>query len=124
MAKAEIARTMERINTHYRLPSPPQLPDDLEIRYGFRRSARFDAKGIQLQTAGQIGVYLWSDVHCVHITRMDPVRRDFRSLEIALPDREIELKLISHEYGASPSWRGATAEVVNGFRAASSGPAN
>ena len=115
MAATDIARTMQRINTYYRLPSPPQLPDVLEIKYGFRRAAQFDASGIYLQEAHGFWEYLWSDVRRVHITRMDPVRRDFKSLEITLPDKEIELKLISHDYGTSPSWQGATAEVVNEF---------
>ncbi|MGO8744618.1 MAG: hypothetical protein ACLQNE_01390 [Thermoguttaceae bacterium] len=115
LAATDIARAMQRINIYYRLPSPPQLPDVLQIKYGFRRSARLDASGIHLQGAHEFREYLWSDVRRVHITRMDPVRRDFKSLEIALPDRELELKLISTEYGTSPSWRGATAEVVNEF---------
>ena len=45
------------------------------------------------------------------------MRRDFKSLEITLPDRELELKLIDTQYGTSPSWRGATAEIVNEFLA-------
>jgi hypothetical protein len=110
-----IARVTEQINRHYRLPPPPQVSDGVEFRYGnfFRRSARFDAMGIHLHGLKEIREYLWSDVRRVHITREDPVRRDFKSLEIVLPDREIELRVRMHEHVASPNWRGATAEAVN-----------
>ena len=49
LAATDVARAMQRINMYYRLPSPPQLPDVLEIKYAFRRSARLDASGIHLQ---------------------------------------------------------------------------
>lgn len=40
---------------------------------------------------------------------MDPVCRDFLSVEIVLPDREIVLSRTQH----GPAWGGATAEAVN-----------
>jgi len=115
MASGDIGRTMELVNAHYLLPPPPKVPDSVEIKYGnfFRRSARLDAIGIHVHTRKEDRQYLWGEVARVHITRMDAVRRDFARLEIVLPDREIELALITHEYGTSPTWRGATAEIVN-----------
>lgn len=115
MADADIALAVQRINRHYRLPAPPPLPEELEIKYGFRRRARLDGKGIELQSPRELRVYLWKEVCRLHVTREDPIRRDFRSLELVLPDRAIELKLISHEYGTSPSWGGASAELINEF---------
>ncbi|MCE5267454.1 MAG: hypothetical protein LLG00_06170, partial [Planctomycetaceae bacterium] len=45
----------------------------------------------------------------VDITRMDPLRRDFKCVEIALPDHTIELDLVTTPY------KGATAEEINEF---------
>ena len=49
----------------------------------------------------------------VRIVRMDPLRRDFHSLEIAFPDQEIKLMLVSTQYGTYPNWQGATSEEIN-----------
>lgn len=51
----------------------------------------------------------------VYITRMDPLRRDFQSIRIVFPDQEIEWRMVTHQGGTSPEWRGATAEQVNEF---------
>jgi hypothetical protein len=111
---ADMALVIQRINAVYRLPDPSPLPEVLAIKYGFRRSARFDSQGILLE-GKESRAYLWSEVGRVHITRIEPLRRDFTNLELVLPDREIELKFISHQGGRSPTWRGATAEVVSEF---------
>ena len=115
MTRADISHTMEVINTYYQLPTAPQVPDILEIKYGAfrRRLARFDSKGVHLQGGRDMRQYLWSEVRRVHVTRMDPLRHDFKSLELVLPDREIELKLVSTQYGTHPSWSGATGEAVD-----------
>jgi hypothetical protein len=112
----------ELINRHYRLPPPPAIDDELKVRYGFRKSARFDADGIHVVVCNKPMDYQWSDLQRLHITRIDPVRRDFVSLEIVLPDREIELKIVRHQggtsttwQGATPTWQGATPEEVNEF---------
>lgn len=115
LAPTDISRALQLINAHYRLPRPPQVPDELDIKYGnfFRRRLRLDAQGICFQGPKEARAYTWGEVQRVHITRMDRLRRDFSSLEIVLPDREIELWL----HGTSPNWRGATAEVVNVYLA-------
>ena len=119
MARTDIVVVMQWINKYYQLPPPPELPDVLEIKYGtlFRRRARFDFKGVHLHGAQELHEYLWSQVRRVHITRIDPVRRDFRRLEIVLPDQEIELSLVSTQGGTSLRWRGADAEVIAEFLA-------
>jgi hypothetical protein len=115
MAPADIREAIATINTHYRLPPPPDVPDALTIKYGFRRSVTLDNQGVHLLFGGTPHEYTWGEVLQVHITRMDPVRRDFTSVRIALPDQEIEWKLFTHQGGTSPEWRGATAEEINEF---------
>ncbi len=103
------------INEHYRLPPPPALSDSLTIRYGHRRIAVLDSRSIRINDRGRLQDYSWRDVRQAHITRVDPLRRDFSRLVIELPDREIELQILSPNGHATPSWRGAGAEVVNEF---------
>jgi hypothetical protein len=114
MSAKDISRTMELINTYYRLPAAPPLPDELVIKYGnfIRKLARFNAQGILIQGTK---AYLWSEVCRLHITRMDRLRRDFQCLEIVLPDLHVELTLISTQYGTNHNWRGASAEIINEF---------
>lgn len=115
MASGDLQEVIAVVNTHYRLPPPPTIPNSLAIKFGFRRSATFDRNGIHLVTGRTLHEYDWHDVRDIHIMRMDPLRRDFTSLVIALPDQEIELKLVTHQGGTSPTWRGATSEEVNEF---------
>jgi hypothetical protein len=103
------------INTHYQLPPAPDLPDRLTIKYGFRGSATVDHRGIQIADRNMPSDYAWHEVRGLQITRMEPKRRDFVSLQIILPDRELELKLVTHQGGTSPTWRGATPEVINEY---------
>jgi hypothetical protein len=77
-----------------------------------------DAKGICLNAAGEVRQYLWSEVERVHFTRMDPLRRDFRRLELSLPGHVIEFELVN----GTPSWRGAAAAVVDEFLKRHVGP--
>ena len=53
------------------------------------------------------------DVVDVHITRLDPLRRDFQRLELLLPDQEIELFFVSHQGGTTPTWHGTTSEQID-----------
>jgi len=115
MASADIQEVISAINRHYQLPPPPVVPATLTIKYGFRRSATFDHDGIHLMIGRSSHEYTWREIRKVHVTRMDPIRRDFKDLLITLPDHEIELKLITHEGGTTPTWRGATGEVINEF---------
>ncbi|MCU0720432.1 MAG: hypothetical protein MUC83_12060 [Pirellula sp.] len=115
MDSADIQRVVAAINKHYQLPAPPCVSATLTIQYGFRHSVTFDRQGVQLMSPGRPRLYTWRELSEIHITRMDPIRRDFKSLLMAFPDQEIELKLITHQGGTSPSWRGATAEEINEF---------
>ncbi len=58
-------------------------------------------------------VDLWGEVRRVYVTRPDPVRRDFTHLPVLLPGMEIEWKLVTHQGGTTPTWRGATAEEIH-----------
>lgn len=115
LAESDIQEVLAAVNTHYQLPPPPELPESLTIKYGFRRSASLDRNGVLLTVRGVPYVYMWHEIRNVHITRMDPLRRDFKSLEIEFPDRTIELKLVSTQGGVNPTWRGAIAEEINEF---------
>ena len=117
LASGDREAVLAVINANYLLPPPPPLPERLTIKWGnfFRRRAALDGDGIQLIVRGARKSYLWSDVRRLLITRIDPVRRDFTSLQLALPDEEIEWKLFTSEYGTHENWRGATAEEINEF---------
>jgi hypothetical protein len=115
LAGDQVRAVVAAINTHYQLPPPPKAPESLTIKYGFRRTATLDRNGVQLLVRGTPHTYLWHEIRGVHITRMDPVRRDFKSLEIAIPDQEIELALVTTQYGTNPTWRGATSEEISEF---------
>ena len=94
-------------------------------RRTFRRASRwnktsrcvvvFDCGGIHLTGGDTSGEYSWHDVREVRITRLDPVRRNFRELALVLPDQEVEFGFISRDRGMEPTWQGATAEEINEF---------
>ena len=115
MAPGDRQEVIAAINTHYRLPPPPKIPATLTVRYGLRDWATFSPKGIRVANRGETHDYLWADLQDVHITRVDPLRRDFLNLVITLPDREITLETIGQYGGPSPRWRGATPEEINEY---------
>jgi len=111
----DIPEIWAAVNAHYQLPPPPTLGESLTVKYGFRRSVTLDRSGIQLFVRGAPHMYLWREVRLAHFTRMDPLRRDFKSLELTLPDQTIQWKLSSTQYGTYPTWRGATSEEISEF---------
>lgn len=114
LASEERASVMDAINAHYRLPAPPLIPEKLTVQLGFRKQASFDASGIHLDTRGIPRFYRWDEVQRLLIERHDPLRRDFVTLELVLPDSVVELSHIYHDAGrATPNWHGASAEEVN-----------
>ncbi|NOX55209.1 MAG: hypothetical protein GXP27_12390 [Planctomycetes bacterium] len=115
MAAEDRREVIAAINTHYRLPPPPKIPAVLTIRYGLRNSATFSPGGIRVANRGETHDYSWTDLQDAHITRTDPLRRDFVTLVITLPDREIALETMGQYGGASPRWRGATSEEINEY---------
>lgn len=115
MAPADIQEVITAVNTHYKLPAPPEVPDAVTIKYGIRRSVTFDDDGIHLKIGGRVREYTWRELRSIHVVRIEPLRRDFTNLWIELPDEEIELTLVTHQGGTTPSWRGATAEELNEY---------
>jgi hypothetical protein len=115
LAADDILAVFAAINTRYRLPPPPEIGDTLTIKWGLRRAATFDRKGVQISKRGVPRMFLWHEVRQIQFTRMDPLRRDFKRLAIVLPDEEIELTLVTHQGGTSPTWRGATPEELSEF---------
>jgi hypothetical protein len=113
MASDDIRDVVDAVNAHYRLPPPPDVPERLTLKQGLRRKMVLDHQGIQIIVGDEPRVYLWSEVRHACMTRLDPMRRDFAKLLILLPDREIEWKLVTHQGGTTPTWRGATAEEIN-----------
>jgi hypothetical protein len=105
-------RLSEIINSVYRFPPLPEIPETLTIKYQMRNKATFDASGIHLSKRGQKTEYRWEDVRYLRLLQTDPLRRDFRTLQLFLPDEVIELQMVTHQGGSSPAWRGATAEVL------------
>jgi hypothetical protein len=113
MSSDDIREVISVINSHYQLPPPPIVPDTLILKYGFHRSVIFDNKGVHVLVAGTPYEFLWNEIEAIHITRMDPMRRDFHSLEIILPGLIIDFKHVTHQFGTSPTWHGASAELIN-----------
>jgi hypothetical protein len=112
---ADRQQVLAALNRHYRLPAAPPLPESLTIRFRLNGTATFARHGIQVAERGQPADYRWADVQHLHIARGDALRRDFAELNLVLPVREIELRMVTHQGGTSPTWRGATAEEINNF---------
>jgi len=113
LSRDDVKRVIALINSRYQLPPSPSIPDSLTINFGFRRRAAMGSTGIDLTTGGRQQFYSWGDVRRVHITRMDPLRRDFSVLEIFLPDDAITLRVLSQYGMPSPTWQGAASEELN-----------
>ncbi|MCI0377095.1 MAG: hypothetical protein L0215_05795 [Gemmataceae bacterium] len=109
----DLKQALSLINEMYRLPPAPKVPDTLTLQYRIGHAIILDAAGIRLGKRFSVydqpevdRSYSWDDVGRVHITRLDPLRRDFTNLEIVLPDEEIEFQRHMH---------GASREEVNEF---------
>jgi len=108
------------VNLHYRLPPPPIIGEILTLRYRGMRAVVLKTSGLSL---GKYALgkdqpeeqrwHSWQDVQRVHVTRADPVRRDFGRLEIVLPGEELLFMMVSGEH--KPAWQGSTAEQLNEF---------
>jgi hypothetical protein len=115
LADTDRQQVLAAINRHYVLKTPPELPESLTIKFRFRRTATFARHGIQIVERRHSYDYRWADVRHLQIARNDALRRDFAELNLVLPDREIELRMVTHQGGTSPTWRGASAEEINDF---------
>jgi hypothetical protein len=112
LGKEERREVFSAINEHYQLPPPPELPATLTIRWGCRRQATLDETGIHLGSADESQHYRWYEVRQILIARYEPLRRDFQSLDMALPDsaQDISLMVLT-----TPTWTGASAEHLSEF---------
>lgn len=117
IAPADIAEVYAAINEHFELPAPPELPDSAVINYGLfhRNSVTLCSEGLKVRHGVDEFEYEWSDVRDVHMLREEPLRRDFSSLLVTLPDREIELKVVRTQHTSHDNWSGATREVVAAY---------
>lgn len=91
LCPADLKEVVRRINEHYRLPPAPACPDSLRVELGPQRSIEFDRGGLRIRAREDVGEYSWEEVSRLRIVRIDPVRRDFLSLELKLPNCEFEL---------------------------------
>jgi hypothetical protein len=111
--QAEAQDLMRLINTHYCLPPPPVVPEVLRIRYAWRRKAEFDRAEIRLIIRGKTHHFGWKAVQGVRIVRADPLRRDFISLELMLPEHTVFLSLTAHQGLVSLTWTRAMTERLS-----------
>ncbi len=106
---ADGREVLAAINLVYQLPPPPETPDQLNLRVGFRKQVRLSSRGLEIHSAQQLRQVAWEQVDAVVFLRSDPVRRDFQRLIIGF--RPDELVLRTHQN--SPCWSGATAEQIS-----------
>ena len=95
----------------------PQLevPEELDISFGFRRHARFTPVGIQLWRGKQEPglVISWEEIAPIELNRIDHDRRDFRELKLRAP---ADAKPVLLTYvNCEPTWKGADAEFLAQF---------
>jgi hypothetical protein len=81
-----------------------ELPDDIALRYGFRKEILIAPGGLLLRDGGDETRYRWEDVRAIRIRRADHRRRDFESLEIELPDRVVTFSVRLNQGQTIRSW--------------------
>ena len=101
-----------------RVRPAPLLPEELALRYAFRKEILIAPGGLLLHDGGDETRYRWAEVQAIRIRRVDHRRRDFKSLEIELPDRVVTLSVRLHQGQTIRSWQATrggethSAEVV------------
>jgi hypothetical protein len=109
---------VEAIIDQLRVRPALDLPDELALRYGFRKEALIAPAGLLLRNRTEETRYGWNDVRALRIRRHDHLRRDFKSLEIVLPDRVVAFSVHLHNGQLIRSWSATggcatpTAEVL------------
>ncbi|BBO35382.1 hypothetical protein [Lacipirellula parvula] len=102
---------LKLINAAYVLPPAAEVPDEIVIWSGWERW-QFSPEGIRLKSRNKNWEYAWADVQWLNMQRADEKRLDFLHLCLELPDRKLKLAYATHQGGRTPTWRGATAEVI------------
>ena len=96
---------VEAIVEALRVRPAPLLPDELALRYGFRKEILIAPGGLLLRDGGDETRYRWAEVQAIRIRRADHRRRDFKTLEIELPDRVVTLSARLHQGQTVRSWQ-------------------
>jgi hypothetical protein len=102
------------------LVPPPEstIPDEFCVevpRTAFPRNRKLltiTRAGIRLRSRGEERTLAWSDVRLVRIKRLEHDRRDFRQLELALPDQSITLAVSVAHGQESANWSGPAVDVI------------
>ena len=90
------------------------------LKFGFRKEVVIVPGGLFLREKGEESRYGWNEVQTLRIRRHSRIRRDFRSLDIVLPDRVVTFSARRHDGSLIRSWSGTgghetpTAEVLAG----------
>lgn len=85
-------------------PAVPGLPNELHVRYVFRREAFIEPSGLVLLHRGEAKRYSWRDVRHLRIRRRSHDRRDFSSLELILPDQTVTFRILHQNGQTARSW--------------------
>ena len=88
-----------------RVRPAPLLPHELALRYGFRKEILIAPGGLLFRGGGDETRYRWAEVQAIRIRRADHRRRDFKSLEIELPDRLVTFSVRLHQGQTIRSWQ-------------------
>ena len=84
-----------------------ELPNELAVRLGFRKEVLIAPGGLLVNEAGEETRFRWAEVHALRISRFDRRRRDFKSLDVLLPDRTLTFSVRLHDGQAIRSWSAA-----------------
>jgi hypothetical protein len=85
-------------------PEAPAVPNELHVRYPFRREAFISRSGLVLLRRGEATRYSWDDVRILRIRRRTHDRRDFSSIELVLPDQTVTFRIFHQNGQVTRSW--------------------
>jgi hypothetical protein len=103
----------EAVVGRYRVPPPPpELPDDVDFKYGLRARLELSREGVRLRAHQHEDGQLvpWKDVVRAEVVRFSHDRPDFSILELHLPASKRPVRLT--HYKGQPKWTGADAVVI------------
>jgi hypothetical protein len=111
LTEADRDALAERVRQVWR-PALLPVPEEIEVRYGVGDRLVLSRRGITLRRRGSDPerFYGWHEVVQLRVTRVDHTRRDFRTLELELPQAGRPVRLRSQLGGRV--WGGPDAEVL------------